>query len=320
MRSALNAGRHRAAKVIVLSLLAAVLVCAAAMLSGCGGGQATKAKIGEPASNSKVEVTVNSVKTLGEITMEDGGISTVRGNGVFIVVDMTVKNLQQRAHYVDLSNLRLSGGQTRWRAEEGFADDPHAPVAFRPLRTGRLGPGKKVRGMVLFMIDQGTLDTLTYSADSKDVVIGLEGLKAKTPSATPVPRVGHTAKAGGLAMTVHSVTYPTMLAYGLNTLSPRPGDKLVVIDVALKNVGRKPTYRIDPLGLRIVDAKKMSWLPYNRKQSALPESAQLPVKRLKLGAQARGKVVISVPANRQLKRIRYAVGVLGPPLEVRLTG
>lgn len=92
-----------------------------------------------------------------------------------------------------------------------------------------------------------------------------------------------------------------------------------MIDVALKNIKRKPTYEIDPLGLRIVDAKKMSWLPYNRETSALPESAQLPVKSLKPGAQVRGKVVISVPANRQLKRIRYAVGVLGPPLEVGLT-
>lgn len=294
-------------------------------LAGCGSTQATKeVKIGEPAGNSKLEMTVNSVKALREITMEDGSVSTVSRSGVYLLLDLTVKNLQQDVQDIDLHDMQLRVGQKYWRPLESFADDPHVPKAFRPLRT-ELRPGKKAHGMILFRIPRGTLMSLTYSADSKDIVIGLEGIKAKPAAAKPVPRLSQTARAGGLSMIVRSVTYPRKLVYskpgsGVTlTLSARANQKLVVIDIVLKNIKRKPAYGIDPLAVAIIDAKGTGWLPYNRKQVALPESVQLPVKRLKPGAQVRGKVVISFPASRQLKRIRYGVGVLGPPLEVRIT-
>lgn len=119
-------------------------------------------------------------------------------------------------------------------------------------------------------------------------------------------------------MTVHSVTYPKQLIYGGTIYTPKSGDRIAVLDVTLKNLDRSPNYRIDPEALGILDAKGTTWHPYHRVDPGLAESVQLPMKLLKPGAQVSGKVVISVPANRKLKRIRYDVGVLGPPLEVRL--
>jgi hypothetical protein len=172
--------------------------------------------------------------------------------------------------------------------------------------------------MVLFLMPQGTLDTLTYAAEPADIVVGLEGMKAEAQRTGKAPRVGQTARGGGLAMTVHSVTYPKALTYGLWTTSAKSGDRLVVVDVTLKNLDRNPSYRIDPLSVRLIDAKDNNWGSYDRTDRGLSESAQLPLKRLAPGGQVRGKVVISVPAKAKIKRIRYEVGVMGPPLESRV--
>ncbi len=48
-----------------------------------------------------------------------------------------------------------------------------------------------------------------------------------------------------------------------------------------------------------------------------PQRQSLPLKRLRPGAKASGKVLVGVPKNATLKTVRYEAGVLGPPLEVR---
>lgn len=327
MRSALSAGVRRAARAVVALLSAAVLVaCAATAVSGCGGDQSAEARIGEVASNTKVELTVHSVKVLGEITMEDGAIATVRDDGVYVLVDMTVKNLQDTGHYVDLDDLGLTIDGTSYAADEGMPGDAQAPAEFKPLRTGNLKSGKKTRGMVLFLMPQGALDSLTYVAEPEDIVVGLEGMKAKAPQEKKAPRVGQTARGGGLSMVVRSVSYPSRLVYQkpgssvVATLSPRSGNRLVVVDLTLENRDREPRYEIDPLAVSVTDSKGENWVPFNRQQDAMAESDQLPVKSLRPGMQTGGKVVISIPANRKVKRVSYAVGVLGPPLEVRVGG
>jgi len=312
--------RAIACSIVVAIRGLALLVLAAALLSGCssGGGEAPEATIGDPASNTKVAVTVHSVKVLRTITLEDGIPSTVRDKGVYVLVDMTVKNLQDTADVVDLRTLWVKVDDKYYSADEGMADDNEAPRDFRPIRTGRLGPGKKVRGMVLFLVPRGSLQSVTYRGEPEDLVIGLGGMKATATAAKKVPRIGQTAKAGGLAMTVHSVSYPTHLTHGLWTTSAKSGDRLVMIDVTLRNLDRKPSYHIDPLSVRVIDAKGKGWGSYDRSENGLPESVQLPLKRLQPGSQVRGTVVISVPAKAKLRRVRYEVGVLGPPLEVRL--
>jgi len=82
---------------------------------------------------------------------------------------------------------------------------------------------------------------------------------------------------------------------------------------------RAPSYKVDPLSVALVNAKGMRWSSFNRSALGLADSEQLPLKRLRRGAKVRGKVLISVPKHAKLKTIRYESGVLGPPLEVRVT-
>ena len=133
------------------------------------------------------------------------------------------------------------------------------------------------------------------------------------------PKVGGTAKGGGLAFTVSSMTYPTSLTEGLWTTSAKSGNKLVLLKVTVRNLDRTPSYEVDPLSVAIVDANGKRWGPFNRSDLGLADSEQFPVKRLRPGAKVSGKVVISVPKHAKLKAVRYESGVLGPPLEVRVT-
>ena len=319
MKSTAEAERLLAVKPGVVSLLAAVLIgCLAAVLMGCGSEAASQARIGETASNTKVAVTVYSVKPVGVITMEDGRTSRVRGHGVYAVIDLTVQNVSDQALDVRADNVRLAVGQKYWQADDDLAYDSEAPWELKSLREGTLRPGKAVRGMVLVRVPQMKFDSLIYAAEPEDLVIGVDGVKLTAPSAAPLPRIGQTAKAGGLAMTVRSVSYPALMVYGEHIYTPKQGDRLAVVDLTLKNLKRTSSYRIDPEGVGILDARGTTWYPYHRVDPALAESAQLPMKRLAQGAQARGKVVIVVPAHRALKQITYDVGVLGPPLAVRI--
>jgi len=182
-----------------------------------------------------------------------------------------------------------------------------------------LGPGKKVRGMVAYGVPKGTeLKGVTYVADP-DIEIGLNGKTVKAPPVERVPGVGQTAKGGGLAFTVSSMTYPTSLTHGVWTTSAKPGRKLVLLKVTVRNLGRAPSYQVDPLSLAIVDSKGTRWGPFNRSDLGVADSEQFPLKRLRPGATVSGKVVISVPKHAKLKTVRYESGVLGPPLEVRVT-
>jgi hypothetical protein len=300
-----------------------MLTVAIVSLSGCSltGDEAVEGKLGESASNTRVEVTVHSVKILGEITMEDGSVSTVRHGGVYAVVDMTVRNLQDSTCSIDLDDLYIRMGDEYYSSDEALSEDSQAPAEFVPLRTGHLRAGKKRRGMVVFMLPRGTLDSITYRAQPEDIVVGLAGMKASPPRQKPAPRIGRTAKAGGLALTIHSITYHTLLTYVkpgssiISTLQPKKGNRLAVVALTVKNLSRKPVYRVDPLAIELVDSKGTSWVAFDRTTNVLAESAQFPVKSLKPGAKASGKVVISVPANGRIKTVRCAAGVLGPPLE-----
>ena len=93
----------------------------------------------------------------------------------------------------------------------------------------------------------------------------------------------------------------------------------MLVKVTVRNVDRTPSYEVDPLSVAIVDANGKRWGPFNRSDLGLAASAQFPVRRLRPGANVSGKVIISVPKHAKLKAVRYEAGVLGPPLEVRVT-
>lgn len=279
---------------LILFSLAAMLLAGCSVDLGKGGSSAT---IGDRAANDKVAVTVHSLKTYTKITTEDGDVRTMKSpKNVYVIVDLTIRNLQGAGLLVTTFPEELTAFEAR-----------------------TLGPGKQVRGMVAYGVPKGTeLKSVTYAADP-DIEIGLDGLTVKAPPVKRPPKVGQTVKGGGLAFTVSSMTYPTSLTHGMWTTSAKSGRKLVLLKVTVRNLDRTPSYKVDPLALAIVDAKGTRWGPFNRSDPGLADSEQLPLKRLRPGAKVSGKVVISVPKHAKLKTIRYEAGVLGPPLEVRVT-
>jgi hypothetical protein len=295
------------------------LALTVALLAGCGGSGGSAA-VGEKATNDKVAVTVNSVKTYTEITTEKGDVLTMKSpNDVYVVVDMTIRNLQDTPHQVDPENIRLMTADDKYWSGDGGQFVADFPDEFKALTARTLGPGKQVRGMVGHGVPIGTeLKSVTYVADP-DIEISLDGMKVAAPPVTKAPKVGQTAKAGGMAFTVSSVSYPSSLTHGMWTTTAKSGDKLVLLKVTVKNLDRTPSYKVDPLAVAIVDGKGTRWSSFNRSALGLAASEQLPIKNLRPGAKVSGKVVISVPKNAKLKAIRFESGVLGPPLEVRLT-
>jgi hypothetical protein len=302
---------------LILFTLAAVLLAGCSVDLGDSGSSAT---IGDRAANDKVAVTVHSVKTYTKITTEDGDVLTMKApENVYVIVDLTIRNLQDAAYQVDPENVHLVTSDDKYWAGDSGRFVAQFPKEFKALDARMLGPGKKVRGMVGYGVPKGTeLKSVTYVADP-DIEIGLDGMTIKAPPVKRAPKVGQTAKGGGLAFTVSSMTYPTSLTHGIWTTSAKSGRKLVLLKVTVRNLDRTPSYGVDPLSLAIVDAKGTRWGPFNRSDLGLADSEQFPVKRLRPGAKASGKVVISVPKHAKLKTIRYESGVLGPPLEVRVT-
>jgi hypothetical protein len=300
---------------LVLCALAAGL-----LLAGCGGDSGGSAAIGERAANDKVAVTVHSVKTYTKITTEDGDVLSMKSpKNVYLIVDLTIRNLQDAALEVDPENVRLVTMDDKYWAGDGSQSTADFPDEFEALEARTLGPGKKVRGMVAYGVPKGTeLKSVTYVADP-DIEISLDGKTVKAPPVKRVPKVGQTAKGGGLAFTVSSMTYPSSLTSGVWTTSPKSGNRLVLLKVTVRNLDRRPSYKVDPLSVAIVDGKGTRWGPFNRINLATALSEQFPMKRLRPGASASGKVVISVPKNASLKTVRYESGVLGPPLELRVT-
>jgi len=296
-----------------------LLTLAAVLLAGCGSGGGA-ASVGERAANDKVAVTVHSVKTYTKITTEDGDVLTMKSpKNVYLIVDLTIRNLQDTAYQVDPGNVHLVTTDDKYWAGDSGQSVAAFPEEFKALAARTLGPGKKVRAMVAYGVPKGTqLKSVTYAADP-DIVIGLNAMTVKAPPVKRVPRVGQTAKGGGLAFTVSSMTYPTSLTHGMWTTSAKSGRKLVLLKVTVRNLDRAPSYKVDPLSVVIVDAKGTRWGPFNRSDLGLAAAEQLPLKSLRPGATVSGKVLISVPKSATLKTVRYKSGVLGPPLEVRVT-
>ena len=306
-----------------LSRLALFALAAGLLLAGCsvGGDAGGLATIGDRAANDKVAVTVHSLKAYSKITNEDGDVRSMKSpKNVYVIVDLTIRNLQDTACQVDPENVRLVKSDDKYWAGDGDGlSVAEFPEEFKALRARTLGPGKQVRGMVAYGVPRGTeLKSVTYAADP-DIEIGLDGLTVKAPPVKRPPKVGQTAKGGGLAFTVSSMTYPTSLTHGMWTTSAKSGNMLVLLKVTVRNLDRAPSYKVDPLLVAIVDANGKRWGPFNRSDLGLAGSEQLPLKGLRPGAKVSGKVIISVPKHAKLKAIRYESGVLGPPLEVRVT-
>ena len=310
----------RAAPIITVMLLFAL---AAVWLAGCsvdiGGDEGGSATVGERAANDKVAVTVHSVKTYSKITTEEGDVLTMTApKNVYVIVDLTVRNLQDTAFKVDPEDVHLVKSDDKYWAGDAGRWSADFPEEFKALEADSLAAGKKVRGMVAYGVPKGTeLKSVTYVADP-DIAIDLSGMIVEAPPVKRVPKVAGTAKGGGLAFTVSSVTYPSSLTDGLWTTSAKSGNKLVLVKATVRNVDRGPSYKVDPLAIAIVTANGDRWGPFNRSDLGLSDSEQFPMKRLKPGAKASGKVVISVPKSAKLLTVRYEVGVLGPPVEVRL--
>lgn len=304
--------------VVMLLLLVAAPVT---LLAGCtlGGDTSSLPGLGERAGNDKISVTVHSLKVLNGVTSDLGSVITPDSSqDAFVIADLTVQNRQDSAVQVDPENLQLWRTDNHYQRGAGAASTTGLPHEFTALKARPLGPGKKIRGMVAFVFPKGTaLEKIVYAADP-DIGIGLNGMTVRAPVAKRPPRLGQTARGGGLALTVRSVTYPQRLTHGLWTTAAKKGFKMVVVDLSVKNLDYRPSYKINPLNVVIVDNRGGQHMS-SFSALGMAEAAKLQLKRLKPGARTSGKVVISIKKRLKVKRIRYAVGVLGPPLEIAVS-
>lgn len=302
----------------VLAVVLAAVVTAA-VLAGCGvklgNDNAALPGVGEPASNGDLTVTVNSVKVLDQVTSIFGTkITPQRKGGMFVVVDLTVKNDKSEPQAVNPMDVHLvsSGDGDQ---QPGFLIGATGwPSQYKQFKSGSLPPGKERRGMIAFVTSKGTsLEKLVYDTGD-DVAVDL-GSKAMTAPKVKKVRIGQTATGGDLSLIVHSVTYPAKVSSGLWTTTPASGSKLVLVDLTVKNVGGKG-YSVNPLYVLAVDEKGRTYWKGGALAMGMNESTELHLKRLKPGQKVRGKVLLSVPKKRHVKYIRYKVAVLGPPLQV----
>jgi hypothetical protein len=311
-----SAGRRVTGPIAALIL---AVVTAALLAAACGGGSGSTATLGERAANDKVAVTVHSVKTYSKITTETGDVLTMKSpKNVYLIVDLTVRNLQDTALRIDPADVHLVTTDDHYWAGGGMLT-AEFPDEFKALEARSVGPGKMVRGMVAYGVPKGTtLKSVTYVSDP-DIAFALEGTTVSAPPVKRTPGVGQTVKGGGLAFTVTSMTYPSTLTNGVWTTYAKSGSKLVLLEVTVRNLERTPSYGVDPLSVALVDASGKRWGSFNRSALGLADSVQLPLKHLRPGAKASGKVVISVPKHVKIKAVRFEAGVLGPPLELRVT-
>jgi Domain of unknown function (DUF4352) len=311
-------GLTRAGAVCLLLATASCLLAVA----GCGGGirvqQSKLPKIGDRVSNSSVAVVVHRVMFYDQVTTVLGSTLTPKSkNDVFAIVDLTVTNLKGTALRVGSEDVRLAS--TGSQAEQPARVMTYEfPGDFVELSSKGLAVGKSVRGMVAFSATKGTtLDRVRFGISSP-LDVGLEGMKVALPPAKRPPGLGHKAKGGGLAIVVHSVSHPAQLTNGGWTTTARSGFKLCVVDITVQNRTVKPTYTCNELYVIVVDSKHELHWKGGSLVLGMPLSQQLPLKKLKPGQAARGKVVFSLPVKRTAVSVRYKVGVLGPPLEVQV--
>ena len=311
-------GAGRSATLRAAALAAVLSVAAAFALAACsiGGGSGELPGVGERAANEATAVIVHSITFYDEVTADDGSPITPQSDGdVFTVVDMTIKNTGTETQHVNPEDVRLVRVGGDYATGSSAAETAFLPKEFTALKNRPLGPGKKVRGMVAFVLPKGTkLEKLMYMTDP-EIEVSMAGTVAKAPKPERPPGIGETARAGGLALTVRSVTYPTELVSGLWTTTAKAGSRLVVVDLAVKNLDNRPSFTVNPLDVSIVDQKGKLHITGSIIMG-MAESEKFQVKKLKPGAQESGKVVISLSKRLKVERIRFAVGVMGPPLEV----
>lgn len=306
-----------------IAVAAALLlaVTALALLTGCSLSSETSTLpgIGERASNDALSVTVHAIKFYDEVTSESGVvIKPDSRKDVFIVADLTIRNDQDTITRVDPQSVRLVREGGDYQIAAPTSSTRSLPRDFTALRARPLGVGKQVRGMVVFVMARGTvLEKMVYVTDP-EIGISLAEMTVRAPEREKPPRIGQTAEAGGLALKVRSVTYPTKLTHGWWTTTAKKGSKMVVVDLTLKNLDRTPAYKIDPYDVVVIDSRGRYHVA-SFSIMGMASSAMLHAKRLKPGMSVGGKIVTSIGKRTKVKTIRYEVGVMGPPLEVSAT-
>jgi hypothetical protein len=314
-----RAGRSIVGLVATLVALAVLAVAG----DGCGGGlthgsSASLPKVGERASGDSSWFTVRSVKFYDQVTTSEGTVVRPRPKGrVFVVVDLEVGNTKSEPLRVSPVYVRLVRADGVYQEGSG-ASAPIFAKDFVPLKTRSVAPGKSARGMVAFAFPEGSnLDRVVFAA-GEEVAVGLGGMKVRAPAPKKVPHLGETAYGGGVSLKVRSVTYPDKLTHGLWTTTAKKGARLVVVDVVVRNVNQRARHKADPWNVLIIDQ-------YGDQHAAglsvlgIADSEQLRTTSIRRGESASGKVVFGLDRKYHVKRIRYAVGMLGPPLEVAAT-
>ncbi|MFA6002207.1 MAG: DUF4352 domain-containing protein [Thermoleophilia bacterium] len=282
------------------------------LLAGCG----QLPKVGEQASNDKIGVTVNDIQFYDQYcdTWLLGGVKKPKDeNSLFALVTLTVENLGNEPQKIKRVKLIDANGQD---ADEliglGLPE-------IKDLKADEvINPGAQITVTDVYVVPKGSVwDRVSFSADPP-IDISLESREATMPPPPPLAKIGEPAESGGVEMTVNSVTTPEQLTHGIITQSAKPGSKLVLLDVTLKNVSIQPSHSSNEDNLMLIDA--------NNKTSnnivvylGIPVEEVLPLKDLAPGESVRGKVLRTVPADAVLSKLQYVFPKMGPPPEVDIS-
>ena len=283
----------------------------ALLLAGCH-----TAKIGERAAGQDLALTVDGIRYLDLLTDDLGRtVQPLPAGRRFALVDVRLENLRGRCGTVAEEDFKLAAGS------EAAAQPPVRleswPSALNRFLGRTLAQGQAERGTLVYVVTPGQpMHRLRWRGASATTVDLGDQLVPPVPGVMdPLPGVGATATAGRVAFRVNAASFPDKLKTNLFTTTPVAGQKLCYLDVTVKNVDPTRSLVVNPLNVKAYDAKGGAHV------SALDAYAlehPLNLTTLAPGGEVRGEVVISVPAEASIPKVRYATGVVGAPLEIGL--
>lgn len=280
------------------------------LLTGCG----QLVGVGEQATNDQVGVTVTDVQFYDQFSIPIivGGVKKPeKENQLFAIVYLAIENKSSEQQEVRKIQLTDKTGN-----KYSVPVTVSPPIASTWFLNQTIPPGEQMAGAAWFIVPEGAqLDRLFYASDPQ-VEISLESVTATRPASKPLPKTGEVASGGGIEMTVNSVSFPESLTYKLLVYKPNPGNKMMLLDVTVKNISIQPNYKTDPKDMCLIDPSGKSYTEA-RLVLGIPDSEKFQIVDLAPGSEKRGKIAITYPDSAVIKTFRYDnLRVLGPPVEV----
>jgi hypothetical protein len=298
-------------------LQTAALVCALMAVPACQLFPSPKTfELGEQGSDGKVAVRVGSVKLLAGLTQDNGSPVPNPPGTLWVLADVAVKNQTEDSIVLDPDGFSLlDSGRKQVGQRYGWDAAGSEPEVIDLLSHRDLGPGRDVRGQLLFAAKKGAkLSGLLFDANP-DILFDLKGLPVRA-QVRPPARVGQVALARGVQMVVHSVRYAMSVGGEGATTRAKSGHRLVIVDLSVRNVSLQPGLEAECADIVLVDSAGERWR--NTGTDGLAYGEALQDIALHPGGRTRGRLLYMLDNGRRPTMVRFPMAVLGPPLQVAI--